>query len=645
MPPVSTSQWAELDRLRRRSGLRVTQFPQFFARQVEDESIPKNRVETWLSRPGSQVAIGLFLVLVLVGSMTATLWLVSRTSPLVPKFDDWVALVPAVTGNQPVTWSWLWSQLNEHRVPLPRLALLAAFYCSGGDFRSGAFLNVLILGLASLLLMMFARKCRGRSSVFDAFFPLILLHWGQSHIYFIGITTNFTIPIFLGYCALIVGLESERLSVWRGIGFGLCLLGMPLCGLTGLIPALPLAAWLAVTGLAELRQPGSNRWKGILLLLECFALVAVAGLYFVGYESPRFEPQVSAAFASATLVDRLRTMAVILSMSLGWVGKMFRPYPAVLLLFSGVVIAVSIGFSLRRSGTHRYRGLLLLAWLASVALLIAGVGWGRVFTKGDALWSTTRYATLSIPFLVTVYLVTLVYQQRQRSTALQALLCVLALAVFSAYVIGRKGHRHPSDSVQIVGRWEEGFIRAAANGATPQELAALHPIFGDPVRAVQMLQDAHLGPFELSEAKRRMYLVPLDELELGSRQADSYLDFGWAEPQQGGRWTLLSSASIRFPGEPGQARKVTLNLMPFLIKGHLDRQEVRLLFNRKEIDRFTLDRTGITSRSFVVPGFLFSRFNILTLELPNAMSPAQLGVGPDPRYLGVFVHSLHISPS
>ena len=41
----------------------------------------------------------------------------------VPSWDDW-DMVPTLTRNQPITWEWLWSQHNEHRVPLPRLMFL-----------------------------------------------------------------------------------------------------------------------------------------------------------------------------------------------------------------------------------------------------------------------------------------------------------------------------------------------------------------------------------------------------------------------------------------------------------------------------------------------------------------------------------------
>src|SRR5438105_8162010 len=53
----------------------------------------------------------------------------------VPYLDDW-DIVPALTGNQAVTLRWLWSQHNEHRLPLPRLLLLGLYHLFGFDFRA-----------------------------------------------------------------------------------------------------------------------------------------------------------------------------------------------------------------------------------------------------------------------------------------------------------------------------------------------------------------------------------------------------------------------------------------------------------------------------------------------------------------------------
>jgi hypothetical protein len=82
-----------------------------------------------------------------------------------------------VTGEEPVTPTWLWSQHNEHRMLLPRLIYLALSELSGYDFRAGAVYNVLALSALSAVMIMTCRALRGGCDFRDAYFPLMLLNW------------------------------------------------------------------------------------------------------------------------------------------------------------------------------------------------------------------------------------------------------------------------------------------------------------------------------------------------------------------------------------------------------------------------------------------------------------------------------------
>src|SRR4051794_8318269 len=61
----------------------------------------------------------------------------------VPFAEDWT-VVPFAHGREPISLSWLWSQNNEHRVPLPRLLLVALFRWTS-DYRAGMFFNLAAL--------------------------------------------------------------------------------------------------------------------------------------------------------------------------------------------------------------------------------------------------------------------------------------------------------------------------------------------------------------------------------------------------------------------------------------------------------------------------------------------------------------------
>src|SRR5438874_5267996 len=84
---------------------------------------------------------------------------VGKFSSRLPFFDDW-ALVPVLTGTQPLTLAYLWEPYNEHRVPLPKLVLYALGRLSGFDFRAGMFLNVILLAGLSFAMLRTIRRLR-----------------------------------------------------------------------------------------------------------------------------------------------------------------------------------------------------------------------------------------------------------------------------------------------------------------------------------------------------------------------------------------------------------------------------------------------------------------------------------------------------
>src|SRR5262245_39185544 len=96
-----------------------------------------------------------------------------------PFYDEWEVL-PVLLHEQPITLEWLWSQHNEHRMILGRLIYLGVVRAAHYDFRAGAFLDALVLSAAAAALIAFAHRLRGRATYSDAFFPLVLLTWGQA---------------------------------------------------------------------------------------------------------------------------------------------------------------------------------------------------------------------------------------------------------------------------------------------------------------------------------------------------------------------------------------------------------------------------------------------------------------------------------
>src|SRR5260370_14183548 len=125
----------------------------------------------------------------------------------VPFFDDW-HLVPYMTGDEPVTPKYLWSQHGDHRVPLSRLLLLGLGKLCGYDFRCGMVFDVLALSATSLVLIAVSRHLRGRLAFADAFWPLLLLNPGQWEVYLWCWIASLTLPITLALIVLAIMARS-----------------------------------------------------------------------------------------------------------------------------------------------------------------------------------------------------------------------------------------------------------------------------------------------------------------------------------------------------------------------------------------------------------------------------------------------------
>ena len=102
--------------------------------------------------------------LVLLCALTFV-WKCGRNIPLC---DDW-ELVPALTGDQPVTLTWLWVPQwhtgaeppgNEHRIPIAKIVILALLKLTGNDFRSGMYFYALSMGTLAFAMIQVAGAAR-----------------------------------------------------------------------------------------------------------------------------------------------------------------------------------------------------------------------------------------------------------------------------------------------------------------------------------------------------------------------------------------------------------------------------------------------------------------------------------------------------
>lgn len=320
----------------------------------------------------------------------------------IPYQDDW-NLVPVVTGNWRMSASWLWEQYHEHRIPLPKLLYVGLVRAAGYDVRAAVLFNAVALSLISAAMIAAARRMRGRLSYCDAFFPLALLHWGQGRNLAEGFTINLVLPAVLGGVVLAVVSGCRRGQSLRACTVvGACLLLLPLCGAVGLLMVGPMALWLLYCA-RHYRREGRPAAGAAVALLGVAAL-ALTGLYFVGYESKHAEPP------GAWPV--VRTTLQFVSASLGVGGRLAWPFSAIGVVGLGVATMALLARAWRRR-IDRARVFGLLMFGCSLALLAAGIGWGRAFLS-DAAGFANRYVTFAAPILCFAYFT---WERYSRGTA------------------------------------------------------------------------------------------------------------------------------------------------------------------------------------------------------------------------------------
>ena len=122
-------------------------------------------------------------------TLTSLLGAIARDGRNVPFEEDWL-LVGPMTGHEPNLPAWLWSQNSEHRLPLPRLVNLAILRTTG-DFRWTMVFDTLAVGAVAAAMILLARRLRGgRTSLADAFFPLLLQLWPSAlFLFFLAVRT------------------------------------------------------------------------------------------------------------------------------------------------------------------------------------------------------------------------------------------------------------------------------------------------------------------------------------------------------------------------------------------------------------------------------------------------------------------------
>jgi hypothetical protein len=364
----------------------------------------------------------LFAWLAWAGLLAVSAGFVARYGSSVPVWDDFDVLGRTL-GDEPVTIEWLWSQHNEHRVPLPRLILIGLDRVFGPDARAGMGFSVAVLAVAAAALMRAVARRRGGSSYADALFPLVLLGPGHHANLLWSWQLPFTVgtALFLGIVSRIVTLRDERLGLARAATIGTLLALLPLCAANGvaLVPAL--AFWLATEAVRRFR--GGQRREALALALAVLPGAALAWLYFRGYQATAQHP------AARSLDEPLRVLLQFLALGLGPGASAFWEPAGFVMLGAFTVAVVFLATRLVASPGERSALGGLLASLLAFGALAAGLAWGRA-GSGERAGLEPRYVTLASPAMCLLYLTAQRFPRRGVRTFVAMVLftttCVLA---------------------------------------------------------------------------------------------------------------------------------------------------------------------------------------------------------------------------
>lgn len=361
-----------------------------------------------------RILSGLWLAL-----FAAELVYVCRYALSTPFVDEWL-FMPVVLGEEPVG-PWLWALHNEHRFPLPRVVYIGLFRLTG-TLWVGCLVSLVGISLVAAGLMRLARRVRGRASLADAVFPLLLMHVGQGENLYMGYQLAFMLT-----AALAAGLLSVMVTrapevrpdeVFRS-GLLAAVLGWFLlaCGAAGLAFGVAAAGWVLFLALFG----RLHRWQRVVLGATTLVTPAYLALYMQGYHRPSHHP------ASAGVFESIRVGLQAQAMALGPAATGLWPAIGVAIVVIALVVVVQLGRWFFRSRMDS-RAVGLLLFVGAAGAVAFGIGWGRSGFL-DEMGFAWRYGWITAPAVWAAFFTWLLVGGRV-STYGHALLAAPALALF-----------------------------------------------------------------------------------------------------------------------------------------------------------------------------------------------------------------------
>jgi hypothetical protein len=416
-------------------------------------------------------------------AVSTIVMIVACWGPL-PIEDSWTELV----SGRDVTWSWLISQHNEHRLLFSRLISIADYWLSAEtnviDFVAG----ILILASFGVLVVRVSRGAGLLGWVETAWatgLTLALLFWSvQYHVLIVG-------PFFVQFFGVLLA---------AAVALSVLALGLPtittLAIVIGLefVAAYVMASGVIVPFVAIALAIWLDRPRSHIAVLSVTA-VSVVISYLIGYHNPPYPPDSAPLDAPSHLGSILAYTVTYLGgpfgESIGWLLQVDRVAVAVAAGGVGIMMFTILGWRLlrmRRSASPHEALLFALAGFVIAGGLLTS--FGRVgFGMESAL--SSRYATQVLPFWLILSLLGAggaIGSRRRR-------LAVMALALPVLIVIA-VSERHFAESARRFVTEKTAAAPALLADVADPLLARLYPWDADiPLQKRPMLQRAHTSIF------------------------------------------------------------------------------------------------------------------------------------------------------
>jgi hypothetical protein len=434
------------------------------------------------SRFHSLIAWGVWAAMV-----TAALYFVFTYCSDVPYGEEWYC-VPQVTGARPLTFSFLWKQITDHRMPVNKLVFVLLARWTNGELRFEMALSVMLLAGMAALLMRTAKALRGKTHFADAFFPLALLHWGHWEIFIMAFLFQFVASTGLALTIFAILIRREVPTDRQSLLIALCLMLLPLLGSNGLVFVPPLALWLLWIGILRWRDANDARgWRQAAVLISFAGFAALlCGLYISGFHRPAGHP------VSPNWRWTFRTCSQFVGMSLGSAGIWMWPQSARIMSLILLATLARLVWLWRNNPGDRSRLAGIWLFFAAMAAMTLAVGWGRA-GFGPFAGFAPRYALLAVPILIAVYFTWSLHANRL-SRVVQLSLCVAMGVLLYPDVLD--GTVHGEDRRELVTLMKKDL----EGGAPPLALArryyvVLYPLGEVTIPGLEMLRESHMGPY------------------------------------------------------------------------------------------------------------------------------------------------------